>query len=36
MGDKDVLMNAINTSHDFRMARLDEQEDLLLTGTKTF
>ncbi|EGF76279.1 hypothetical protein BATDEDRAFT_92813 [Batrachochytrium dendrobatidis JAM81] len=32
MSDKDVLMNAINASHDFRLGKLDHQEDELVTG----
>ncbi|KAH6601697.1 hypothetical protein BASA61_001901 [Batrachochytrium salamandrivorans] len=32
MGDKDALMNAINASHDFRLGKLDHQEDELVTG----
>ncbi|KAJ3262588.1 Dynein regulatory complex subunit 3 [Boothiomyces macroporosus] len=32
MSDKDVLMNAVNSSHDFRMFKLDQQEDGLVTG----
>ncbi|KAJ3276416.1 Dynein regulatory complex subunit 3 [Terramyces sp. JEL0728] len=32
MSDKDVLMNAVNSSHDFRMLKLDQQEDGLVTG----
>jgi hypothetical protein len=32
MSDKDVLMNAVNSSHDFRMMKLDQQEDLLSSG----
>lgn len=32
MGDKDILMNAINSSHDFRLLKIDQQEDLLITG----
>ncbi len=32
MSDKDVLMNALNSSHDFRLMKLDVQEDGLMTG----
>ncbi|KAI8915048.1 hypothetical protein BC831DRAFT_488112 [Entophlyctis helioformis] len=32
MTDKDVLMNAINASHDFRLGKLDHQEDALVSG----
>nr|KAJ3419777.1 Dynein regulatory complex subunit 3 [Polyrhizophydium stewartii] len=32
MSDKDVLMNAINASHDFRLGKLDHQEDALVSG----
>jgi RNAse (barnase) inhibitor barstar len=32
MGDKDILMNAVNGSHDFRLMKLDHQEDALMTG----
>jgi hypothetical protein len=32
MSDKDVLTNSINASHDFRLSKLDAQEDLLVTG----
>lgn len=32
MTDKDQLTNAINSSHDFRLAKLDVQEDILVTG----
>lgn len=32
MGDKDILMNVIVTSHDFRIAKIDSQEDILVSG----
>ncbi|KAI8911701.1 hypothetical protein EDD86DRAFT_224677 [Gorgonomyces haynaldii] len=32
MSDRDVLMNVISASHDFRIAKIDAQEDLLSTG----
>ncbi|KAJ3020829.1 Dynein regulatory complex subunit 3 [Thoreauomyces humboldtii] len=32
IGDKDVLVNAINSSHDFRLGKFDHQEDTLVTG----
>lgn len=32
MSDKDQLSNAINSSHDFRLGKLDTQEEALLTG----
>jgi hypothetical protein len=32
MSDKDVLMNALNSAHDFRLLKLDLQEDILITG----
>jgi hypothetical protein len=32
MSDKDVLMNALNSAHDFRLLKLDHQEDALMTG----
>ncbi|KAJ3337137.1 Dynein regulatory complex subunit 3 [Kappamyces sp. JEL0680] len=32
MSDKDILTNAVNASHDFRLLKLDAQEDLLVTG----
>jgi hypothetical protein len=32
MNDRDVLMNAIASSHDFRIAKIDFQEDGLVTG----
>jgi hypothetical protein len=32
MGDRDVLMNAISASHEFRISKVDAQEDLLSTG----
>ncbi|KAI9094323.1 hypothetical protein DFS34DRAFT_243321 [Phlyctochytrium arcticum] len=32
MNDKDALMNAINSSHDFRLGKFDHQEDVLATG----
>ncbi|KAJ3000105.1 Dynein regulatory complex subunit 3 [Globomyces sp. JEL0801] len=32
MSDKDVLINAINSAHDFRLSKLDQQEDSLVTG----
>lgn len=31
--DKDVLINAVNTSHDYRLGRIDVQEDYLLSGS---
>ena len=33
MSDKDALLNALNASHDFRLARYDHQEDTLVTGS---
>lgn len=30
--DKDVLINAVNACHDFRLGRIDYQEDILLSG----
>ncbi|KAJ1564306.1 Dynein regulatory complex subunit 3 [Cladochytrium tenue] len=33
LGDKDSLVNAINASHDFRLGKLDHQEDGLVSGT---
>jgi hypothetical protein len=30
--DKDVLINAVNLSHDYRLGRIDHQEDYLLSG----
>ena len=35
MTDKDQLTNAINLSHDFRLAKIDVQEDILVTGCTT-
>ncbi len=35
MTDKDQLTNAINLSHDFRLAKIDIQEDILSTGCTT-
>lgn len=32
MGDRDILMNVIASSHDFRLAKIDLQEDALVTG----
>jgi len=32
LSDKDVLLNAVNSSHDFRLGRLDHQEDCLVSG----
>ncbi|KAJ3191999.1 Dynein regulatory complex subunit 3 [Irineochytrium annulatum] len=32
MGDKDVLVNAINSSHDFHLSQFDRQEDGLVSG----
>ncbi|KAJ3287744.1 Dynein regulatory complex subunit 3 [Borealophlyctis nickersoniae] len=32
MSDKDVLVNAINGSHDFRLGKFDHQEDALVSG----
>ncbi|KAJ3071430.1 Dynein regulatory complex subunit 3 [Quaeritorhiza haematococci] len=34
MSDKDALVNAVNGSHDFRLGKLDHQEDTLLTGVQ--
>lgn len=32
MSDRDILTNVIATSHDFRIGKIDVQEDTLLTG----
>jgi hypothetical protein len=32
MGDRDVLLSVIVSSHDFRLAKIDIQEDGLVTG----
>ena len=32
MGDKDILSNAVNGSHDFHQLKLDQQEDVLVSG----
>ncbi|KAJ3072838.1 Dynein regulatory complex subunit 3 [Podochytrium sp. JEL0797] len=32
LNDKDALVNTVNGSHDFRLARFDHQEDLLVSG----
>ncbi|KAJ3159993.1 Dynein regulatory complex subunit 3 [Geranomyces michiganensis] len=32
ISDKDILMNAINSSHDYRLGKFDHQEDVLVTG----
>jgi RNAse (barnase) inhibitor barstar len=31
-GDKDAFLNIINGSHDYRISKLDQQEDILVTG----
>lgn len=32
LGDKDGLMNAVNSSHDFRLSQIDSQDDMLVSG----
>ncbi|KAJ3292884.1 Dynein regulatory complex subunit 3 [Rhizoclosmatium sp. JEL0117] len=32
LSDKDALVNTVNGSHDFRLAKFDHQEDLLVSG----
>lgn len=32
MADKDVVTNLLSGSHDYHLARLDQQEELLMTG----
>ncbi|KAI8816545.1 uncharacterized protein EV422DRAFT_545674 [Fimicolochytrium jonesii] len=33
ISDKDILVNLINSTHDFRLAKFDHQEDTLVSGT---
>ncbi|TPX36019.1 hypothetical protein SmJEL517_g01758 [Synchytrium microbalum] len=33
ISDKDSLTNSVNASHDFRLARIDQQEDTLVSGS---
>ncbi|KAI9002253.1 hypothetical protein BC832DRAFT_560967 [Gaertneriomyces semiglobifer] len=32
INDKDALVNAINSTHDFRLGKFDHQEDILVSG----
>ena len=34
MADKDILLNAVTSSHDYRLSKIDHQEDVLISGTQ--